>query len=198
MLNILWAAMILIGVVYALVTNRIDSVTSACINSSAEAVAVCIKMAGIVAFWSGIMRIGEKSGLVSALARRCYPVLKFLFPTLNPRSKAMEYISANFIANILGLGWAATPPGLLAMEELQKINPDKKSASREMCMFLIINMSSLQLITVNILAYRSQYNSANPSEIIGPGIAATLLSSIAAIVAAKVFERATFGKAVRE
>jgi spore maturation protein A len=93
------------------------------------------------------------------------------------------------IANILGLGWAATPAGLKAMEEMQKLNPDKKTATKSMCMFMIINMSSLQLVTMNIVAYRLQYGSNNPSEIIGPGILATLVSSAAAVMFAKLWER---------
>jgi len=145
-------------------------------------------MAGIVAMWSGLMRIGEKSGLVTSLSRRMRPLLHFLFPRIDPDGKAIEYIAMNFIANILGLGWAATPAGLKAMEELQKLNGGKKIASREMCTFMIINMSSLQLITINIIAYRSQYNSLNPSEIIGPGLFATLISSAVAVACAKIME----------
>jgi len=195
MLNILWAVMILSGIAVAVFTGRMGDITNGGINSAAEAVTVCLKMAGIVAMWGGLMRIGEKSGLIKTLAGKLQPFLIFLFPRLEKDGKAIEYIATNFIANILGLGWASTPAGIKAMEELQKLNDDKKLASREMCMFMIINMSSLQLITPSIIAYRSQYNSPNPSEIIGPGLLATLISSVAAILAAKIMEAISLKKA---
>ena len=198
MLNMLWAFMILIGIVVAAFTGNMAEITNGGINSAAEAVTVCLKMAGIVAMWSGLMRIGEKSGLVKGLTKKMLPLLSLLFPRLEKDSEAMGYIATNFIANILGLGWASTPAGLKAMEELQKLNNDKKLASREMCMFMIINMSSLQLITPSIIAYRSQYNSANPSEIIGPGFFATLISSASAIFAAKIMEIVSIRRAERK
>jgi spore maturation protein A len=138
--------------------------------------------------WTGMMRIGEDSGLIKALTKRLMPILRWLFPTIPPEHKAMEYIASNFIANFLGLGWAATPPGIKAMEELQKLNGGKNIASREMCMFMIVNMSSLQLVSVNMLAYRTQYGSQNPSEVIGPGILTTLVSTVASIIFVKLME----------
>ena len=192
MLNYLWAGMILTGIVVAAFTGRLDAVTNAAIESAKDAVTLCITMLGVISMWTGLMKIAEKSGLIKALSRRMVPVLKYLFPDLPVKSKAMEYISTNFIANILGLGWAATPAGIGAMEEMQKFNRDKAVASRSMCMFMIVNMSSLQLVTVNLLAYRAQYNSANPAEIIGPGIFATLISTAAGIIYAKIMERWSF------
>jgi len=185
MLNGIWAGMILLGIVVAIFTGNLNAVTNAAIESAQEAVMVCLKMLGIMGMWAGLMRIAEEAGIVRALSVQMRPFMRFLFPRLAPDGKAIEYISTNVIANILGLGWAATPAGLKAMDELQKLNRDKARASHEMCMFMIFNMSSLQLITVNILAYRAQYASANPSEIIAPGIAATLVSSVAAVVFAK-------------
>ena len=185
MLNGIWAGMILLGVAVAAFTGNLDAVTNAALESAQEAVMVCVKMLGIMSMWTGLMRVAEDAGVVKALSVRMRPLFRFLFPQLDPEGKAAEAISTNFIANVLGLGWAATPAGLKAMEELQSLNPDKTLASHEMCMFMIVNMSSLQLITVNLLAYRAQYNSANPSEIILPGLLATLASSIAAIVFAK-------------
>jgi len=135
------------------------------------------------------MRIAERAGLVDMLSEKMSPFLRFLFPEIPPGHKAFKYISTNFIANVLGLGWAATPAGLKAMEQLQILNPRKDTASKSMCMFMIINMSSLQLVTMNIIAYRSQYHSANPSEIIGPGLAATLCSTIAAVTFGKILEK---------
>jgi spore maturation protein A len=120
-------------------------------------------------------------------------MLRFLFPDVPEESKANDYIASNMLANILGLGWAATPFGLKAMTELQKINVaqggKKEVASRAMCTFLIINVSSLQLIPVNIIAYRSQYGAVNPAEIVGPAIVATLVSTVAAVVFVKLTGR---------
>jgi spore maturation protein A len=145
-------------------------------------------MLGILSMWTGIMRIAEDSGLIKMLTRRLMPLLRWLFPTIPKGHRAMECIATNFIANFLGLGWAATPPGIMAMEQLQTLNPHKDTASREMCMFMIVNMSSLQLVAVNMLAYRAQYGSQNPSEIIGPGIFTTLISTIASIIFVKLME----------
>ena len=188
MLDYLWGTIILFGILFAFINNNLFCVTNAVINYSREAVNICLAMLGILSTWSGLINIAEKSGLINYLSKKIMPVLKFLFPNLAPESKAIKYISINIIANILGLSWAATPAGLKAMQELQKINPQKELASTEMCMFMILNMSSLQLICVNIIAYRAQYNSINPSEIIGPGILATFISTIAGIIITKIFE----------
>lgn len=189
MLNYLWGAMILIGIVVASFTGNMPQITQAILDSSKEAITICITMLGIIAMWSGMMEIAEKSGLVKELSKKMRPFLSYLFKDIPKEHKALDYISTNVIANILGLGWAATPAGIKAMESLQTLNDDKRKASRAMCMFLIFNMSSLQIISVNIVAYRTQYNSQNPSEIIAPGLFATLVSTIVGIAFAKVMER---------
>lgn len=186
MLNYLWGGMILVAVVYGTVTGNVQAVGNAALDSSKEAVELCITMLGVMALWTGVMQIAEASGLTKKLIRLLRPVLHFLFPEIPEDSKANGYIASNMIANFLGLGWAATPFGLKAMEELQKINVaqggKKEVASRAMCTFLIINISSLQLIPVNIIAYRSQYGSVNPAGIVGPAILATLASTVAAVL----------------
>ena len=194
MLNFLWGAMLLIGIVYGAATGRMNEVTDAALSSAKEAVSLCITMAGIVAMWVGIMEIAKSSGLVERLTRKMRPLLGFLFPDVPGEHRAMEFISANMIANFLGLGWAATPFGLKAMEELAKLEKQRKSvspgtASNAMCTFLILNISSLQLIPVNIIAYRSQYGSVNPTAIEGPGIVATAVSTVVAVIFCKVMER---------
>ncbi|MDO4300015.1 MAG: nucleoside recognition domain-containing protein [Clostridia bacterium] len=188
MLNYLWGAMIFIGIVVAAFTGRMADVTNGAIDSAKEAVSLAITMLGVMSMWTGIMKIGEKAGLIKSMSKKMMPFLHWLFPDVPKEHKAMEYISTNVIANILGLGWAATPAGISAMKELQKLNRDKTTASIPMCMFMIFNMSSLQLVSINIIAYRSQYNSQNPSEIIGPGIVTTLISTVAAIIFAKIME----------
>lgn len=189
MLNYIWAAFILFGIIYSIFAGTISALTTAALEAAMDAVGLCVKMLGVMAMWMGFMRIAEESGLIRDLSRKLEPVLGKLFPNLPKGGKAMEYISLNIIANVLGLGWAATPPGIKAMEELQKLNPDKTTASREMCMFLIVNLSSLQLVSINIIGYRAQYSSANPQEIIAPGILATIVSTAAGILTAKAFER---------
>ena len=188
MLNYLWGGMIFIGIVVAAFTGRIGDVTNGAIDSAKEAVTICITMLGVMSMWTGIMHIGEKAGVVKSMSQRIKPLLIWLFPDIPQNHKAMEHISTNVIANFLGLGWAATPAGLMAMDEMQKLNTKKDTASKSMCMFMIFNMSSLQLITINLIAYRTQYNSANPSEIIGPGIITTLCSTIVAVIFAKIME----------
>lgn len=194
MLNILWGAMLLIGIVYGAATGRMNQVTDAALSSAKEAVSLCITMAGIVAMWVGVMEIAKSSGLVERLTGKMQPLLRFLFPGVPKEHRAMEFISANMIANVLGLGWAATPFGLKAMEELAKLEEQRRTvpggtASNAMCTFLILNISSLQLIPVNIIAYRSQYGSVNPTAIVGPGIAATAVSTVVAVVFCKVMEK---------
>lgn len=200
MLNYLWAGMILLGVVYAACTGNMGAVTNAALDSAGEAVSLCITMAGVMALWMGLMEIGQQSGLLDKLTKGISPFLHFMFPKIPREHPALGYIATNIIANVLGLGWACTPAGLKAMEELagleaQRGNPaylaqgegvGERAASNEMCTFLILNISSLQLIPVNMIAYRSQYGSVNPACIIAPSIVATLVSTAAAVAYCKI------------
>ena len=204
------------------------AVTDGAIQASKEAVTLCITMLGIMTLWTGVLEIGDRSGLVDQLAGRMGPILTFLFPGLDPDGEARKQISVNMIANILGLGWAATPAGLKAMEELKKVEEERRkggaagrkdtpgqedtagrkdtpgqeetagqraaarqagTASNEMCTFLIINISSLQLIPMNMIAYRSQYGSVNPTAIVGPALAATFISTVVAVIFCRVMDR---------
>ena len=198
MLDYLWAGMILVGIVYAMFTGKIAEITTAVLDSSQEAVSLCVAMLGIMSLWVGLMEIAARAGIIESLSRKMQPVIRFLFPDLPKNHPAEKHIITNMIANILGLGWAATPAGLKAMEELSNLEDDRRKgkmagpvrrkgiASNEMCTFLIINISSLQLIPVNVIAYRSQYGSVNPAGIVGAGIAATLVSTLAAVVFCKL------------
>lgn len=201
MLNYLWAGMIMIGIVCAAFTGRIPEITNAALDSSKEAVTLCITMMGVMSFWVGMMEIASQAGVIQSLSRRMGPIIHFLFPQLPKNHPAREHITTNIISNVLGLGWAATPAGLKAMEELGKLEEDRRQgrlpgpirkrgiASNEMCTFLIINISSLQLIPVNVIAYRSQYGSVNPAAIVGPGIAATAVSTMVAVLYCKIMDR---------
>lgn len=182
MLNKLWGFMILIGILFAAVTGKMAEIGTAAIDSSKEAVSLCITMLGIMSMWTGLMNVAKAANIIDGLTRALRPVLAFLFPGVPKDHKANEYMAANIISNVLGLGWAATPVGLKAMEELKELNHGSHIASADMCTFLILNISSLQLIPVNIIAYRSQYGSANPTAIIGMGLVATMISTAAGIL----------------
>ena len=193
MMNWLWAGMILLGILWGMFHGTLDAVTEGIIQSSKDAVTLCITMLGIMSFWTGILEIGSRAGIIEAMVKRMKPIMKFLFPKLPLDHPAAKSIAVNMIANMLGMGWAATPAGLKAMGELEELEEDRRkslqmssvpkgTASNEMCIFLIINISSLQLIPVNMLAYRAQYGSADPAAIVGPALAATAVSTLAAVV----------------
>jgi Uncharacterized membrane protein, required for spore maturation in B.subtilis. len=189
MLNYLWGAMILIGVVYGGITGNMSAITDAALTSAKDAVNLCITMVGVMSLWMGIMQIATNAGIIENISKKIQPFVYFMFPGIPKNHKASEYITTNIIANFLGLGWAATPAGLKAMEELSDLNNYSTVASREMCTFLILNISSIQLIPVNMIAYRSQYGSVNPAEIVGPAIVATFISAVVGIIFAKVMAR---------
>ncbi|MBQ5708595.1 MAG: nucleoside recognition protein [Anaerotignum sp.] len=189
MLNGIWGFFMIGGILTGAFLGRMDMVTQAVIGGGKTAIELAFAMAGVVAVWSGVLKIAEKGGMIDALAGRLTPMMDVLFPSVPRCHKARKYIAANFAANFLGLGWAATPAGLLAMKELQKLNREEKgTASAAMCMFLTVNMTSLQLVTVNILAFRTEYGSENPAEIVGVGILATIITTIVGTFAAKIAE----------
>lgn len=188
MLNILWVIMIAGGIFFAAFHGTMGQITESFISSSTEAVNLCIFMLGVIGVWNGMIEIAVKSGLMKKIAKTMYPFIHWLFPDIPPRHKANEYIAANMAANILGLGWAATPAGLKAMRELQKLEEGGGRASDMMCAFLVLNISSLQLVPINMIAYRSQYGSVNPAAVVLPAICATMISTIAGIVFIKIIE----------
>ena len=227
-MNYLWGFMILIGVIFAAFNGTLPEVTEAAVSSAKEAVALCITMMGVMSFWVGIMRIAENAGIIEGATKKMKPFLRFLFPNIPKDHPANQCIATNMIANVFGLGWAATPAGLKSMEELSKLEAERgtpgyvsegesifadgrkmrnkagknggelpaaasgksgRVASKEMCTFLILNISSLQLIPVNMIAYRSQYGSVNPAGIIAPAIVATFISTAVAVVYCKMRDR---------
>lgn len=242
MLNYLWAGMMAIGIIWGAMQGNLEAVTNGALDSAKEAVTLCITMLGIMSFWNGILEIGSRAGLIEQMAGKMRPLLKFLFPRVPNGHPAQKEIATNMIANILGLGWAATPAGLRAMKELEALEEEHRNtnintkistnknisnstnnsisngvnnsisngiskstvsktservkknlcgrgvASNEMCTFLIINISSLQLIPVNMIAYRSQYGSSNPTAIVGPAIIATMVSTVTAVLFCKIMD----------
>lgn len=191
----IWGGMLLVGIIYGVLTGRTEAISAAVLDSSREAVELCITMLGITGLWMGLMQIAQDGGAVSMVSARIKPLIRFLFPGIPKGHPAAGAITLNFAANFLGLGWAATPAGLQAMKELETLRKQKGeeagTASDEMCTFLILNISSLQLIPVTVIAYRSQYHSADPAIITGPAIAATAVSTAAAIFFVKWAGRKT-------
>lgn len=163
------------------------------IESAKDAIDLLIMMLGVISMWSGFLSIAEGSHLTTRLSKKMQPCIHFLFPKIPHNHPATEYICANFIANLLGLGWACTPIGLKAMDCLAQIEQERKTpsgiASNEMCTFLIINISSIQLIPINMIAYRSQYGSTSPMSIVGPSLLATMLTTLLAIIFCKYCSR---------
>ena len=199
MLNFLWAFMILIGIIFAAFTGTLPEITNAALDSAKEAISLCITMMGVMSFWVGLMEIATEAGVIESLTKKLKPVLRYISPHLPSDHSAVNHISTNMITNFLGLGWAATPAGLKAMEELGKLEDERRQtgspfrrplgvASNEMCSFLIINISSIQLIPVNVIAYRSQYGSVNPAAIIGAGIIATTVNTLVALLYCRIHD----------
>ncbi|WP_409178594.1 nucleoside recognition domain-containing protein [Brevibacillus fortis] len=185
MLNVIWLGLIVISIVVAAMTGRMEAINAAAFEGAKTGVTVSLGLLSVLAFWMGMMQIAEKSGLLELLARVLSPIIQVLFPDVPKGHPAMGYILSNMSANLLGLGNAATPMGLKAMEELQKLNPDKQNASPAMCTLLAINTASITIIPTTMIAIRMQYGSVNPVEIVGT----TLLSSFAATIVALLIDR---------
>lgn len=184
MVNIIWLAMIVSGIVVAAFTGKIEVVTSAALDSAKSAVNVSLGLIAIMTFWLGIMKLAERAGLIRILARVVKPLTSFLFPSIPKDHPAIGAIVMNLSANILGLGNAATPMGLIAMQELQKLNQrTPQVASDAMCTFLALNTSCITLIPATVVGIRMQAGSANPTEIVGTTLFATGCATIAAVLA---------------
>lgn len=219
MLNYLWGAMLILGILWGVLLGKPAEVTEGVLTGARDAVSLCITMAGIMAFWSGMMEVAKEAGVIEKITKFLSPFVKFMFPRIPEGHKARDEISTNIVANIMGLGWAATPAGLKAMESLEELEEERRKgegvedaasnemesgrkikkkrsghhdavpqgvASNEMCTFLILNISSLQLIPINMIAYRAQYGSVSPTAIVGPAIVATFISTVAAVVFCKI------------
>ena len=193
MVNLIWAALFLIGILFALINGKMEEVNKAIFIGGEEAIAVCIGLLSVLVFWLGLMRIAQKAGLLDVLARGFKPIASKLFPEVPPDHPAMGYILSNMVANMFGLGNAATPMGIKAMEELKKLNDLKDNATRSMITLLALNTSSLTLIPTSVIAIRMKYGSVSPTEIVGTTIAATACSTIGAILIDRFFYRKSKG-----
>mgnify|MGYP000597405838 FL=1 len=187
MLNIIWPLFIVISFIYAFFSGYIEQVSNGIFESLTDVVNLSLTFLGTMCLWNGIMEIAKKTTLIKKLTSLLKPLIKFLFPELTKNEKAKEEISMNIIANVLGLGNAATPLGLKAMKTMQKENKDKTTLSNSMAMFILINTASIQLIPTNVIAIRNSLNSTAPTQIIFPVWIATIVAAISSIMAAKVF-----------
>lgn len=189
MVNWIWLFFIVASVVVAAVTGKMDAVTQAAFEGAKSGVTVSFGLISIMVFWLGMMRIAEDAGLLQKLARMLGPVVRMLFPDVPRNHPAIGYIMSNLSANSFGLGNAATPMGIKAMQELQKLNPDEITATPAMCTLLALNTSSITVIPTTLIAIRMNYGSANPAEIIGTTLAATFVATSAAILADRWYRR---------
>lgn len=197
MVNYIWLGMIIIGIIVAGVQGNIDVITKAAFEGADAAVKVSISLIAIMTFWLGIMKLAEAAGLVQALARLVRPITAFLFPSVPKDHPAMGAIVMNLSANILGLSNAATPMGLIAMKELQKLNGKSDTASDAMCTFLALNTACLTLIPTTIIGIRLMYGSQEPTAIVGTTIFATACGMTVAIIADKVYRHIYYWRRAR-
>ncbi len=189
MINFIWAGLLIIGFAVGAFTGNIDAVTQAAIDNAKTGVDLALGLIGVMTLWLGLMKIAEDSGLVEKLAKALRPLMVRLFPDVPAEHPAMGAMIMNIAANMLGLGNAATPLGLKAMQELQKLNDDKETATDAMVTFLAINTSSVTLIPASTIAILAAAGATNPTEIIGPTLVATTVSTVVAVIAAKIFQK---------
>jgi len=187
MVNYVWVFMTIVGIVFALINGTMEAVNKAVFDGAKEAVTLCIGLISVLVFWLGMMRIAEESGLLEKLSKLFRPLVKIVFPEVPSNHPAMGYILSNMISNMFGLGNAATPLGIKAMEELKKLNSGKNNASRSMVTFLAINTASITILPTTVIAIRINYHSVSPTEIVVPTIIATILSAMAALLIDRYF-----------
>lgn len=197
MINYIWIVMTLIGLLFAAINGRMKEVNEAIFQSANEAVTICIGLISVLVFWLGMMRIAQETGLLNKLSALFKPIILKLFPEVPADHPAIGYILSNMIANMLGLGNAATPLGIKAMEQLKDLNGGRESASRSMITFLAINTSGLTLIPTTVISIRMNYKSLSPTEIVGPTLLATCCATIAAILIDRYFHSRRTKKGVK-
>lgn len=189
MVNYIWLFFIVASFVVAAITGKMDAVTQAAFEGAKSGVTISFGLISIMVFWLGIMRIAEDAGLLQKMARMLGPLVRMLFPDVPRNHPAIGYIMSNLSANLFGLGNAATPMGIKAMQELQKLNPDSITATPAMCTLLALNTSSITIVPTTLIAIRMNYGSANPAEIVGTTLAATFIATSAAILADRWYRR---------
>ncbi|WP_054957160.1 nucleoside recognition domain-containing protein [Paenibacillus dakarensis] len=191
MINVIWMGMLLIGFIFAAINGNMDAVTKAAFDGAQTGVTVSFGLISVLVFWLGIMRLAEDSGMLAKVAKLMGPIVRYLFPDVPKNHPAIGFILSNMSANLFGLGNAATPMGIKAMQELQKLNPDKDTATPAMCTLLALNTASITIIPTTLIAIRMNYHSASPTEIVGTTLLATAVATLAAIAADRWFRART-------
>lgn len=189
MMNYIWGSILVISTVCAIMTNKIQELSNSVLNGASDAISLIISISGMMALWTGLMNIAEKSGITSALAKIFSPIIKFLFPDFSPNSLAAKSICMNITANLLGLGNAATPFGIKAMNEMQKLNSDKSTATNSMIMFVVINTASLQIIPTLLCTIRQKHGAHNPFDILPCLWISSIVALTIGILSTKFFEK---------
>jgi len=189
MVNKIWGFFIVVGIIFCLFTNKVELLNIEILNSCKNAFEMALKIFPVMALWLGISKIAEESGLLNKLSLKLSSILKFIFPEIPKGHVSLSYISSNIIANMFGLGNAATPFGLKAMQSLQDINNKKDTASRSMITFLVLNTSGVTIIPTTIISLRMMYGSLNPTSILIPCIVITFISTIAGLVMDRILYR---------
>lgn len=186
MLNKIWPAFIIASFIYAIFNGNIEEFNNSIFTSCAQTVDLILKLFGTMCLWNGLMKIVQETSLMKRLAKFISPLMRFLFPTMKKEDKEYKEITINIIANLLGIGNAATPLGLKAMQTMQEKNPQKDRITNEMAMFIVLNTASIQLIPSTVIAVRASLGSVNPSQIIVPVWIATIAADVAGIIASKI------------
>ena len=189
MVNKIWGFFIVVGIIFCIFTNRVDLLNTEILESSKSALDMAVKIFPVMALWLGIAKIAEESGLLNKLSFKLSKVLKYIFPEIPRGHASLSYISSNIIANMFGLGNAATPFGLKAMQSLQELNKEKDTASRSMITFLVLNTSGVTLISTTIISLRMMYGSSDPTSIILPCIIITFASTIGGLIIDRILSR---------
>ncbi len=187
MVNYIWAFLIVAGTLTGLVSGNAQAISEAAIEGAKDAGLLCFSLVGAYALWLGVLNVANEAGLVTSLAKKMRGIIRWLFPGV-PEGAASGYITLNIVANMLGMGNAATPFGLKAMKELQALNPSKGRATDAMCMLLIVNASSVQILPLTVIALRSAAGSAAPAEIAITALMATTVTTVVGVAAGKIFQ----------
>ena len=187
MLNKIWPAFLIISFVYAIFTGKLPDVNNSIFEATSSAIQLCLTLVGTMCLWCGIIKIAMKTSVVNKLIKLLRPLLRKLFPEIDEKDEVYKEISMNIIANLLGLGNAATPLGLKAMKSLQKSNKNKKELSNSMAMLIVLNTASIQIIPTTVIAIRTTLGAKNPTEMLVPIWIATAVAALSAITAAKIF-----------
>ena len=187
MLNIIWPVFLIISIIFSILMGNINELNSSILQSTSDAVNLCITLLGTMCLWNGIMQIANKTTFIKKITKLLSPLMKLLFPKIMKDDEVYQEISMNIVANVLGLGNAATPLGIKAMKSMQEKNIDKKVLTNEMATFIVLNTASIQIIPTTVIAIRNSLGSTNPTAIIVPVWVATICAAIAGITATKIF-----------